>query len=51
MYSEKESYWVFFPLPSTAHISSQPDFRTLLAQETFATVSSLQNALHSTSLS
>ena len=51
MYSEKESYWVFFPPHSTAHISSRPDFRTLLAQETFATVSSLQNALHSTSLS
>ena len=51
MYSEKESYWVFFHSPSTAHISFRPDFRTLLAQETFATVSSLQNALYSTSLS
>ena len=51
MYSVKKSFWVFFPPPSTAHISFRPDFRTLLAQETFATVSSLQNALHSTSLS
>ena len=51
MYSEKESYWVFFHPPYTAHISFRPDFRTLLAQETFATVSSLQNALYSTSLS
>ena len=51
MYSVQESFWVFFPPPSTAHISSRPDFRTLLAQKAFATFSSLQNALHSTSLS
>ena len=46
MYSVRESFLEFFSPPSNAHISSRPDFRTLLAQETFATVRSLQNALH-----